>query len=331
MRILQLCIGLALIMFGWQVKAATSCTYSSLSLKLPVSFAHDSGQPGMISSSWHEASSPALMTCDLTSSGQYSVTASSALPVSGMFSFENTFYALLNTSVPGISLIMAVADTKGQWLPYQGIELTTYKGDAPVYSSYGIKVRVRLVATTRLDSGSYNVSAETLLSTGITKDAVYTGSAFTSLTGTVVTAKSPACKLYLSVTTIALPKIKLADIPVAGAIAGTTPVVFAAVCEGAASAYNVKYALLDMNDWSATDKYVALRPASGGGNIGSVALQIAEGSTVMNMGTFYSLGLIQSQGGFFSKTLDVSYVRRSMVALNPGKFVGAVSILLSYD
>lgn len=331
MRILQLCIGLALIMFGWQVKAATSCTYSSLSLKLPVSFAHDSGQPGMISSSWHEASSPALMTCDLTSSGQYSVTASSALPVSSMFSFENTFYALLNTSVPGISLIMAVADTKGQWLPYQGIELTTYKGDAPVYSSYGIKVRVRLVATTRLDSGSYNVSAETLLSTGITKDTVYTGSAFTSLTGTVVTAKSPACKLYLSVTTIALPKIKLADIPVVGAIAGTTPVVFAAVCEGAASAYNVKYALLDMNDWSATDKYVALRPASGGGNIGSVALQIAEDSTVMNMGTFYSLGLIQSQGGFFSKTLDVSYVRRSMAALNPGKFVGAVSILLSYD
>lgn len=308
---------------------ATHCIYSSLSLTLP-SFSYQGAGSGMISTAWHQASNASLMNCDVTGAVKSEIVSESPLAVSGAYSFGGASYALLQSPVPNISFIISLADTKGNWKPYQGLPVTTYEQVGSVSSTFGIKVLVRLVATGRLDPGSYSLPPVDLLRTGVSQGGYYTGSAITKTTATVINSKSPTCKLFVA-REYALPRIDLSDIPRVNATAGTTAVTFSAVCEGAASAYNVKYSLIDMNKSVAGANYVTLRSAAESARLESIGLQLTDGTDTLLMGTAYPFGQVPTAGGIISKTLLVSYVRRAMTALSPGRVQGEVALIMSYE
>lgn len=325
----KIIVCLGLFFSSWQA-LATQCTYSSLNLPLLSSFTYQGAGSGMISTTWHQASNASLMNCNVTGAGKSEIVTDSPLVVSGIYPYGGSNYALLQSSVPNVSFIISLSDTKGQWIPYQGIPVTTYAQVGSVSSTFGINVLVRLVATGRLEPGSYSLPPVDLLRTGVNEGGSYTGSAITKTTGTVINSKSPTCKLSVA-REYALPKINLSNIPRVNATAGTTAVAFSATCEGAASAYNVKYSLVDMNNSVVGANYVALRSVAESARLESVGLQLMDGTDPLLMGTAYPFGQVPTAGGIISKTLLVSYVRRAMTALSPGRVQGEVALLVSYE
>ncbi|WP_428555779.1 fimbrial protein [Pseudomonas edaphica] len=329
MNISKAIVSLILLFSSWQA-LATQCVYSSLTLSLPNSFVYQGAGSGMISTAWHQASNASLMNCDVTGSDKAEIVTESPLAVSGAYSFDGAVYALLQSSLPNISFIIALEDTKGKSKPYQGLPVTTYEQVGSVSSTFGIRVFIRLVATGRLDPGSYILPAVDLLRTGVSQGGHYTGSAITKTTGTIITSKSPTCKVLVA-REYTLPKIDLSDIPRENATAGTIAVAFSATCEKSASAYNVKYSLVDMNNSVAGANYVTLRSVAESARLESVGLQLMDGTDTLLMGTAYPFAQVPTAGGIISKTLLVSYVRRAMTALSPGRVQGEVALILSYE
>ncbi|WP_073453565.1 fimbrial protein [Pseudomonas sp. FSL W5-0203] len=328
MGIKKIVVFLILIFSSLEVHA-TKCIYGSLSVTLPKTFIYQEASAGMMSTSWHEASDASLLNCDVTGAGKFEITNKSPLVASGVYSFGGTSYTPLQSSVSNISFIMEIADTKGGWKPYQGQPVTTYENTGSMSSTFGIKVRVRLIATGRLEPGSYALPAGDLINTGVTQAELYTDSGITRTTATIITSKSPTCKLSMAAK-YALPKIDLSEISKVSSTAGTTGVSFSATCGGASSAYSVKYSMVDMNASVAGADYVTLRSVDGKG-LESVGLQLTDGAAAMLMGTVYSLGQVPAAGGTLSKTLQVSYVRRAMTSPSPGSVSGEVALILSYD
>ncbi|WP_248130712.1 fimbrial protein [Pseudomonas sp. B329] len=329
MRIKKLLLCFILVFLSLQVHA-TYCTYNTLTVGLYSSFTYKGAGAGMISQDWHQASDASLMNCDVTGSGKFEIVTDSPLASAGVYSFGGETYTLLQSSIPDVSFIMSVADTKGNWKPYKGVPLTTYDNEGTMSSTFGIKILVRLVATGRLDPGSYSLPAVNLLNTGVKQGASYTGSAITKTTSTVITSKSPTCKLS-GPSEYALPKIDLSEIGSVNAKAGTTAVAISATCEGAAVAYSVKYSLVDVNSSVAGSNYVTLRSVTESGSLESIGLQLTDDATTILMGTAYPVGQIPVAGGVISRKLLVSYVRRTMAIPSPGRVSGEVALVLSYD
>ena len=329
MSISKIVVCLVLFLSSWHA-LATQCIYGSLSLPLPTSFTYRGASSGMISTGWHQASNATLMNCNVTGAGKFEIVTDSPLVPSGAYSFGGATYALLQSPIPNVSFIVSMADTKGDSKPYQGQSVTTFEHVGSMSSTFGLKVFVRLVVTGRLDPGSYILPAVDLLRTGVTQGGQYTGSAITKTTGTIITSKSPTCKVLVA-REYALPKIDLSDIPRVNAMAGTTAVAFSATCEGAASAYNVKYSLVDMNNSVVGANYVTLRSVAESARLESVGLQLRDGTDTLLMGTAYPFGQVPTAGGIISKTLLVSYVRRAMTALSPGRVQGEVALIVSYE
>ena len=326
--------------FSGNLLAATTCTFDNVTIPTPALSlaAREAALPTVISNSWHEVSGVFGKCIDYPLKADFYSLANSLLTnTAKTLNFERSEYAIYNSGVKGVGIIMAAGHWSSPHVPFMSSEIKIWSSNTEFNSPFvESRFRIRFVATELLQPGIINIPPVTVMRHGIHLPGNYYGWGSITTQGATLDVKYPSCKLSVP-GVVKLPKVDIGSLENAKATAGETPFSIDLDCGAGASSVNAKYTLTDISFPTNTSSSLGLAkvPDSASGFAIEVlenGLPVGFGPDSSTIGTINQrdFGNITSAGGRIRKSFTARYIRATPPFV-AGKVNAGMTITMSYQ
>ncbi|MCE4052258.1 fimbrial protein [Pseudomonas sp. Au-Pse12] len=293
-------VGGSILLFLWAIKAFAfvcdnSTAGSGVTVSLPnlINYTGGREQGELISDEWHSAINADVIHCRLESGdgagADVKIYAEPAISFSGRTVVHNGVpYDVFSTNTTGIGVI-AEASVNGNYIPLVNNKVLLLR-EVRVTSkecNFGMRVRVKLVALTKLPPGLLSfVGVPAIVTQWVGPATAKQASISASTTSTSIQVKNTSCKLDVP-SSVKLPRVDTSLMRSISDTAGDTPFTLSASCDGGYIDYKVSYTMTDVNSIANVTSNLVLENFPGSAT--GVSLQVIDNGIPVLFGPSDSL------------------------------------------
>ncbi|MCE4052270.1 fimbrial protein [Pseudomonas sp. Au-Pse12] len=248
--------------------------------------------------------------------------------------YNGTSYDVFSTGTAGVGMIVEVA-VSGDYIPLvKNKNLLLRDTTITTVYNFGMRVRVQLVALTKLPPGQLSfVGVPSVVTQWVGPVTARQAPISASIASASIQVKNASCKLDMP-TSVKLPRVDVSLMRSVSDTAGDTPFTLSVNCDGGYVDYKVSYTMTDVNSTANVTSNLVLENLSGSAK--GISLQVLDSGTPVLFGPPGSLtsrrefGTVVTAGSLVGKTMVVRYIRTS-AGITPGVARAGSTMTLSYQ